>query len=123
MILLDTSGILHALSRKIDLGFWFDRILGSPYKLCLTRPVFEELKRLAATSEGKTRLLANLSLRLLDGCEIIDTKTEEADDSILEAAAEYGCVVFTCDAGLKDRLKQHKIKTLVITNDNRIVFV
>lgn len=121
LILLDTSGIIHALSRKIDMEFWFDSLVNSPYKLCVTRPVFEEIKKLSEGSKGKKRSLAKLSLKFLDKCEIIETDAQSADDSVLEAAIKYRCYVFTCDSKLKDRLKECDIRTFVISNDNRIV--
>lgn len=120
IILLDTSGIIHAISRKIDLKAWFDTLIDSPYKLCLTKPVLEEIERLSKTSKGKMKSLAKLSLKMLEGFEVLETQTKNPDDSLLEAAITHACFVFTCDAELKNRLREHGIKTFIITNDNRV---
>ena len=122
LILLDSSALIHALSRRIDIISWFDMLFASSYKVCVTKAVLEELKKLSATSTGKTRLLAILSLKLCEKCTIIDTQTMIADDSLLEASLTHDGVVFTCDSGLRRRLSEHGIPVIIITNDNRLIF-
>jgi rRNA-processing protein FCF1 len=121
LILLDTSGLIHALSRKINLDFWFNLLFQSPYRLALTRPVFEELRTLAALGKRKTSMLASLALKLCSGYVIINTDTFDADTSLLEAALKHKCIVFTCDSKLKQRLTSHGVLVVTITNDNRMV--
>lgn len=122
LILLDSSGLIHALSRRIDIISWFDTLFASPYKISITRAVLEELQKLSASGTGKTRLLAALALKLCEKCTIIDTQTMIADDSLLEASLRHGGIVFTCDSGLRRRLSQHGIPAIIITNDNRLIF-
>ncbi|PSN91171.1 hypothetical protein B9Q03_00410 [Candidatus Marsarchaeota G2 archaeon OSP_D] len=122
LILLDSSGLIHALSRRIDIISWFDILFASPYKIGITKAVLEELKKLSATGTGKTRLLAALSLKLCEKCTIIDTQTLIADDSLLEASLKHDGIVFTCDSGLRRRLSEQGVPAIIITNDNRLIF-
>ncbi|MEM3795381.1 MAG: hypothetical protein QW429_05845 [Thermoprotei archaeon] len=122
MILLDSSGLIHAFSRKIDIVTWFNFLFGYSYNICLTKPILEELKKLSTMNTGKIRLLASLSLQLCEKYMVLDTEAKVGDDSLVEAALTYGGVVFTCDSGLRRRLAKHGVPTLIITHDNRLIF-
>jgi rRNA-processing protein FCF1 len=95
MILVDTNVILEY--KKLKLFF-------RKKEIATTKPCLEEVKKLAE----KDKVL----LSLINGIKIIETKSQKADDSLIEAAEKYGLKVASFDRVLVNRLKEKNIQIL-----------
>lgn len=102
-IILDTNIILYALRFKIDIFSELERICDFPYKICILDKTLEELRDKTA-----------LELLKQKNVNIIKTSSSENVDDLIVKLADEDTIVVTQDKELKKRLKQKKIRVLII---------
>ncbi len=107
-VVYDTSILLLAYE-GVDVFGDTERVLETRPECIVTSKVVEELERLAARGQAKTRRAARLALTLLQArnCRVVDVEAETADDSILAyVLSDPEAIVATADGELRRRLRE-----------------
>ncbi|MEM3857421.1 MAG: hypothetical protein QXI37_02815, partial [Thermoprotei archaeon] len=84
-VVVDSSGLIHALERRIDFEEMIGHVLGQPFTLAVTEAVKQELARMASQPFGKLRLRARLASKMCSRYTVAESTSQNADESILEA--------------------------------------
>jgi len=106
---------------SIDLENELTRLLGS-YKILVPKTVLKELELLSnKKSDSKKKMKAKASVKLIEKYDVIDVKSENADDSIIELAKETDGVVVTNDMELRKRLKYFSIHIIFLRAKKKLV--
>jgi len=115
-VIIDTNFAIFASEMRVDIGMELRRLFGTSYELVILPEVIRELRRL------KRRVSLKL-LGVSNEYNAPGSSPEEAgrsaDDAIIEKVCEEngrGCtpVVCTMDAMLKKRLKENKLRFLLV---------
>ena len=111
-VILDTSFILTAVRQKID---FFENTEMKGMRIIVPEQIIRELKGLGA----------GLALRILakneHGFEVIKIPGKDADSAIMNFARKNPeAIVATLDAGLKKKIKNHK---LIIRNMKKLEII
>lgn len=115
-ILLDTNFLMAVKQFKLDVFAELDRICGFRYKLCVIDKTVEELKNLALKAD-RAGMAAKLALELIKTKHIYIKPIKShlsTDQTILEIAKKENYIVATQDMALKRRLKQEKVRLIVL---------
>ena len=124
-IILDTNFLVYCTEKKIDYKFDIENISGSGYLLIVPRPVILELELIFRNAKKYSdKRAAKLALDLVEHnrVEIIETKTNIADDAVIELAKENpGSIVASMDVQLRQRLKGIS-KMLVVNSKKELGF-
>ena len=121
IVILDSSAIMMLFEFSIDLENELTRLLGS-YKILVPKTVLKELELLSnKKSDSKKKMKAKASVKLIEKYDVIDVKSENADDSIIELAKETDGVVVTNDMELRKRLKYFSIHIIFLRAKKKLV--
>ncbi len=121
IVILDSSAIMMLFEFSIDLENELVRLLGS-YDVVVPKTVLKELELLSKKeSDGKKKMKAKASIKLIEKYKIFDVKSENADDSIIELAKETNGVVVTNDTELRKRLKELSVPTIFLRAKKKLV--
>jgi len=121
VVILDSSAIMMLFEFSIDLENELTRLLGS-YNVVVPKTVLKELETLSKKeSDGKKKMKAKASIILIEKYDIVDVKSENADDSIIELAKEKDGVVVTNDIELRKRLKEFSVTTIFLRAKKKLV--
>lgn len=114
-LVLDTSSILFAMSRKVDIFGAVEEQLGAA--VVISSGVLRELKGIASrrTKEGKA---ARLALKMLEGhkVEVVDNNGA-VDRWVLGAGSAQGVYVCTNDINLKLALRRKGKRALSVSEN------
>ncbi len=117
IVVIDTSAIMMLFEFSIDLENELTRLLGA-YKIIVPRSVINELKFLADRSKGRKKRIAKPALKLAENFEVVDDKSNNADDAVLAIAKKQNGVIFSNDKELRSRAKKEKLKTICLRSKN-----
>ena len=109
-VVIDTSAIMMLFEFSIDLEKELTRLLGK-YKIVVPHAVIDELAFLNDNAKGKKKLISKPALKLASNFEVVDDKSHNADDAVLNIAKKYEGVVFSNDKELRKRAKNNKTIT------------
>lgn len=115
-IILDTSFLLTALKRKIDIFSELNRIIDTPFTLAIIDKTLLELKGKPLESLAKTFLSKN-------NATIIPTHHQGNVDSLILANLAPHTMVATQDRKLKERLKKRKTTLITIRQQRYLMIV
>ena len=125
-IILDTNFIIYCTEKKIDYKTEILNISSSGYELVVPRPVILEIMLISQNAKKYSdKNAAKLALDILEHnqVEIIETKTNIADDAVVELAEEsLGSIVASLDLQLRKRLKGIA-KILIVNSSKELAFV
>ena len=115
-IILDTNFLMIPGQFKVDIFAEIERIMDFKYELCLYKGTITELKKLAETAKLVDRVAAKLALVMIKqkGLKTLPSSSNKLVDDVIVEKAEDNTIVATVDSGLKKRLKQQNIKTIVL---------
>jgi len=121
VVILDSSAIMMLFEFSIDLENELARLLGS-YDVFVPKTVLKELELLSKKeSDGKKKMKAKASIKLIEKYHVVNVKSENADDSIIKLARETNGVVVTNDIELRKRLKEVSIHTIFLRAKKKLV--
>ncbi|MDH7517431.1 MAG: DNA-binding protein [Candidatus Thermoplasmatota archaeon] len=121
VVILDSSAIMMLFEFSIDLENELTRLLGS-HAVVVPKAVVDELDFLAKKEQaGKKKMKAKAAIKLIEKYEIVDVKSENADDSIIELAKETDGVVVTNDTELRKRLKELSVPIIFLRAKKKLV--
>src|SRR4030042_6836641 len=114
IVILDSSAIMMLFEFSIDLEKELTQLLDS-HDIVIPKTVVNELKLLSKKEQtGKKKMKAKASIKFIEKYEVVDVKSENADDSIVELAKETNGVVVTNDKELRKRLKERSVPTIFL---------
>lgn len=122
-VILDSNALFVPFQFKIDLISELDDLLKRRYELILLSPVKQELEALASKGSPKMRKMASSALKLAEKCTGVELKVPETalvDDAIIEAAEDFGAVVFTNDRQLRRRLRDISVPVIYLRQKSRL---
>ena len=126
VVLLDTSIIMHALDRNVDLlGSIYEAVMG-PVSICVPRAVLEELRRLAVSGSASKRRKARVALSYIESrkerLSVIETPRGPVDEVMLETAEALGAIIATSDTKLRREAVKRGLRVLFLWDSRRRVF-
>ncbi len=89
----------------------------TPYEVCILDKTIDELDNIIDKQKGKHRDMAKMAKKLVENKNICILKTDKlknVDQILLEKAEKNSFITATQDIELKQRLKQKKIKIIVL---------
>ena len=110
-VVLGTSALLLPFERSINIGAQLRSLLGD-CQVFVPGPIVGELKR----SSSKH---APAALRLLSRYTIVDTEAT-GDRAVIELAEKLGAYVVTNDRALIARLRQRRIKVILMRGGSHL---
>jgi uncharacterized protein len=122
-VIIDSNALFIPFQFKIDLISELDNLLERRYELILLSPVKQELEALASRGSLKMRKMASSALKLAEKCRKVELKVPEAtlvDDAIIEAAKDFGAMVFTNDRQLRRRLRDISVPVIYLRQKSRL---
>ncbi|MCL5788409.1 MAG: hypothetical protein M1357_01175 [Candidatus Marsarchaeota archaeon] len=120
-ILVDSSALIHAAGRGLNIQLLLEEALQRPFRLCITTQIAEELARLENTAKGKLKLRAMLARKLSEKYTLLEVSSKEADESIMEACVSIPYTYpLTDDLPLRTRLRKIGVTPLYLTRSGRI---
>ena len=125
-IILDTNFLMIPLQFKVDVFSEIDRICDFKYELVTIPEVVEELTRLSEKGSGKNHRAARAALELIKKHGVAEKKYRKifktADEAILNIADENS-IVATQDRILRKKLKQKKIRLIILRQKKHLKFL
>lgn len=131
-VILDTNFLLIPAEFRIDIFEQINTLMEEPYEICIVDRTIDELKNIIESPGGKARAAAKLALALIEHkkLKIIDTKQKSLNtpvnskefivDDILFDISDNNTIVATQDGGLKKRLSEKGIKTIILRNKKHL---
>jgi rRNA-processing protein FCF1 len=123
-ILLDVNFLLLPAQFSVDIVGELERLFNGAVNGVVPRPVYEELKSLARTSDTKRGRHATLAVHLVDKrFDVLDVELqpdETVDDLLLRTALATGYPVATNDRALRKQLRDLNITTVYLRQRNRL---
>ncbi|VVB66681.1 Uncharacterised protein [Candidatus Gugararchaeum adminiculabundum] len=134
-LLLDTNFLLLPGQFRVDLFGGIAKLMDEPFELIVPEGAIKELKIIASTAKaGKPA--AKLALQFVADMEkkgqlkIVPIEREKGEkgavksvDDWIVAYTKYNpCIVCTNDKGLKNRLKENKVKTIILRERSYLGF-
>ena len=113
-IILDTNALMVPAEFGVDI---FSELAALGFDdWIVPSGVARELEGIASRGRGKGGSAARVALSLMDRCRTIEVERTAGtvDDSIVELAVEMKVAVFTNDAELKGRLREHGVKVVYL---------
>ena len=112
-VLLDTSFVLWAAERGLDLMVLLDEVLPYPMEKVTPVQVIRELQAMCEDRSAKRSGLARTALRIADPTTVLDVERDGDTDGILLALASGGgFVVATMDTDLRKRLREASVPVI-----------
>lgn len=126
IVLLDTSIIIHALDRNVDLiSSIYEAVVG-PVDICVPRAVLDELHRLAVSGSASKRRKARVALSYIESrkerLKIIETPRGPVDKVVLETAEMLGATIATSDTELRREAVKRGLRVLFLWDSRKKVF-
>ena len=123
-ILLDSNFLLLPTQFSVDVIGELERLFSGAVKGIVPRPVYEELRSLARTTNTKRGRHAVRAVHLVDSqFAILDVELrpeETVDDLLVRTAQRTGYPVATNDRALRRRLRDLNITTVYLRQHNRL---
>jgi rRNA-processing protein FCF1 len=122
-VILDSNALFVPFQFKIDIIFELNNLLERRYELILLSAVRQELRALASKGSPKMRKTASCALILAGKCRQVELKIPEStlvDDAIIEAARDFGAMVFTNDRQLRKRLRDISVPVIYLRQKSRL---
>jgi rRNA-processing protein FCF1 len=119
-VLLDSNALFVPLQFRIDIFEGLKTLLSVNAEPVVLSPVLKELRTLAKEGSEKTRKEASFALTLAEKCRLIDYDGESADDTLVDAASEWRCPVFTNDMALRKRLRDINVPVIYVRQKSRL---
>ncbi|MFO7966732.1 MAG: PIN domain-containing protein [Archaeoglobaceae archaeon] len=118
---IDTNILLYIYLNKVDV---FELLEEKGFsRLLIPKMVWEELKKLQNKLSGEEKIAAGFALELVeDRCEVVDIHAENTDDSLVNLAQEYGCILVSSDKELINKAKTKKVETAYLREMKKIEF-
>jgi uncharacterized protein len=125
-IILDTNFLLIPAAQKVDIFSEIDRIIEEPYNIFVVDRTIDELNSIIESQAGKHKDAAKLALQLIrqKNISIMETKQKSlymhinskdiVVDDILLKISDENTIIATQDAGLKKRLADKGIQTIIL---------
>lgn len=116
-VILDTNFLMIPFQFKVDIFQELERIMETPYEVCILDKTIDELDNIIDKQKGKHRDMAKMAKKLVENKNICILKTDKlknVDQILLEKAEKNSFITATQDIELKQRLKQKKIKIIVL---------
>ena len=125
-VILDTNFLMIPFQFRVDVISEIDRICDFRYKLATTPEVIEELTALSEKGNGKDHRAAKAALELARKHRITRIKNRKifknADEAILSIADE-NLIVATQDRILRKKLKQKKVRLIILRQKKYLKFL
>ncbi|RLE91762.1 MAG: hypothetical protein DRJ46_01880 [Thermoprotei archaeon] len=113
-VFIDTSLILFALERRLDLFEAIDEALGKSYRAIIPEEVISELKRLSQNKHGLATVALEFLKKNKEKYDVIRSAIQKpVDEILLELAAEQDGIVATADNRLARRARRMKLSVLM----------
>jgi rRNA-processing protein FCF1 len=122
-IIFDSNAFFVPFQFKIDIFEELKTLLKRNFEPVLLLPVRRELERLAKAGSPKMRKNAVYALKLAEKCELANFNEEgtvSTDDTIVKAAQEWGCPVFTNDRKLRKKLRDINVPVIYVRQKSRL---
>jgi len=122
-VIVDSNALFVPFQFKIDIFAELGRLLERRFELILLSPIRRELEILASKGSLKMRKMAGSALKLAENCMQVEIKFPEStlvDDVIIEAAEEWGAMVFTNDRQLRKRLRDISVPVIYLRQKSRL---
>ncbi|MFQ5870649.1 MAG: PIN domain-containing protein [Candidatus Geothermarchaeales archaeon] len=117
--LLDTSFILWAAERGLDLMVLLDEVLPYPMEKVTPVQVVRELEAMCKDRSTKRSRLARTAMRIADHTVLLHAEGDgDADRIILALASGGGFVVATMDSDLRKRLRAASAPVIYFKDDH-----
>lgn len=114
-IILDTNFLLIPYQFHVDIFSEIERIMQTPYQLCIVDKTIDELHNICVSERDKYKKGASIALELIDkkGIHILKTeKNKNVDDLILNLVKRDEYIVATQDMPLKRKLRLKYIQII-----------
>jgi len=126
IVVLDTN-ILMLLAHGVRVFDDISEALEAKPRFVVIKPVYNELRKLANSSEAKTRRNAEFVLSVVEKlCEVVDYMAkngETVDDAIIQYALENNAIVATNDRELRRRLRSLNIPEAYLREESMRIHV
>ncbi len=109
-VVVDTSSLIYAVDKRVDLvGVLLDE-LGGPLMLIVTVPVLRELALMSRTTwEARTAL--DIVRRYFS---VARSHTDVPDDSLIEVASNLGAYVLTGDRKVRETARRMGLRCILL---------
>ena len=115
MVLLDTSILLLAVEKPLDLFGEIERLVNVNHYNVILSHVYDELDHMVMTGSPKERLAARAALALARRCRLVDFEFPgDADSAIIDFSRKHRVVVVTNDLLLRRRLRRINVPVLFL---------
>jgi rRNA-processing protein FCF1 len=128
-ILIDTNFWLLPFEKGLDIFSQLDRLADTePFVIGVPTPVLRELEAMALGPRSSKKMRAsNAALRIIrqmlsDGRAKLLEYNGPADGSLITLALQHNAWVLTNDRALKRRLKEKKIKVVILRDGHKLEF-
>ncbi len=118
---IDTNTLLYIYLNKVDVFELLEKKGFSQF--FIPRMVLDELKQLQNKLSGEEKIAAGFALNLVeDKCEVVNIQAESTDDSLIDLAEQYNCIMVSSDKQLIKKAKQRSVKTAYLREMKKIEF-
>lgn len=116
-VILDSNSLFVPFQFKIDVFEALETVLGRKFEPILLSSVKKELETIAGRGSTKIRKLASCALKMAEQCVLFEVENENEkspDDTIVELAKKWNCLVFTNDKKLRRRLRDISVPVIYV---------
>lgn len=121
-VLLDTSMLMIAVQKRVDIFGQMEAILQGRIKFTIPRAVLAELSTIGQQKSQRGRL-ARAAVGLAEECTPWQGRRaagESTDDYLVRAARETGGIVATGDSELRRKLRNANMPVIYVRKDLRL---
>ncbi|MFH0818245.1 MAG: hypothetical protein V1909_06470 [Candidatus Micrarchaeota archaeon] len=120
ILVVDANFLMSAYRFKVDAINGLNELLPAGYQLLAPSSVMQELEGLSRNKSpsGKGATYA-LEILKREGVKVIKTE-KSADDWIVDYCSSNGAIACTNDSALRKRLRENKVKSIVLKGRARI---
>ena len=122
-VIADSNFLMLPSQRRIDIFRELYLSLNRSVQIIILSPVYDELRNISLTRHPKLRKQASLTLKMIEGLEIVNTKPnskETVDDFIIRFAKESKYPVATNDKELRKKLRSNNIPVIYLRQGVRL---
>jgi rRNA-processing protein FCF1 len=120
-IIMDSNALFVPFQFKIDIFEELKTLLNRNFELVLLSPIYEELEAIAKKDSPKMSKQASSALKLAKKCTLHKCGfAGSPDDTIVNIAREWNCMVFTNDRELRKRLRNINVPVIYVRQKSRL---
>ncbi|MBN2459585.1 nucleotide-binding protein [Candidatus Woesearchaeota archaeon] len=125
-VILDTNFLLIPGQFMVDIFTEIERIMDSPFELCIIDTSIGELNKIAATGKEKDKFAAKLALALAiqkNLKTLHSFMSQKSVDDIIVSKADGNTYVATQDKALRERVKERGARIIGLRQQKYLVMI